>query len=204
MKYVQLKVLTAVLTIAATWFCFPCQITSHALEMEGRQSFGVNLIPDLYGDSDVIATKVNPTAVPEVIPMTEEELQEELYYDSLETLAICIEAEAGTEDLDGKRLVADVILNRVDDPRYPNDINSVVYQKLGDVYMFSTAGDGAMDAVIEPSEETFRAIQMELDKEHRLNSEILYFTAGEYNEYCAPMFKHGKHYFGKSKNELWP
>lgn len=123
-------------------------------------------------------------------PMTEDELAEEEYYDSLEMLAICVEAEAGNQDLLGKRLVADVILNRVDSERFPDDIVSVISDKN----QFSTYTDGAMDRVWEPSEETFLAVQMEL--ENRTDSDILFFTAGSYNPYCTPAYKHGNHYFG--------
>lgn len=43
------------------------------------------------------------------------DIEEEEYWDSLELLAICVEAEAGNQGLQGKRLVADVILNRAED-----------------------------------------------------------------------------------------
>ena len=122
---------------------------------------------------------------------TEEDMECELYDDSLELLAICVEAEAGNQDLKGKRLVVDVILNRVDSDRFPNDIESVITQ----VGQFSSYWDGHMDAVYEPSEETFEAVKMEL--EDRLDSEVLFFTEGRYNPYCEPMFKYGAHYFGK-------
>ena len=122
--------------------------------------------------------------------MTDEELKDELYCDSLETLAICVEAEAGNQDLYGKRLVVDVILNRVDSERFPNDIESVIYQKN----QFSTSFDGGMDRVKEPSEETYEAVRMEL--ENRTDPDILFFTAGDYNKYCSPAYKYGDHYFG--------
>lgn len=123
-------------------------------------------------------------------PMTEEQLAEEEYYDSLEILAICVEAEAGNQGLMGKRLVADVILNRVESSKFPNDINSVIADKN----QFSSYTDGGMDRVWEPSEETFQAVQMEL--ENRTDSNILYFTAGEYNPYCIPAYVYKDHYFG--------
>ena len=47
--------------------------------------------------------------------MTTEDLAEEEYFDSLELLALCVEAEAGNQGLIGKKYVCDVILNRVDD-----------------------------------------------------------------------------------------
>ena len=119
----------------------------------------------------------------------EEEMENEEFCDSLEILACCVEAEAGNQDLLGKRLVADVILNRVDSPRFPNTIEEVVSQK----YHFTTFWDGTMSRIV-PSEETFKAVQMELDE--RTDSEILFFTAGDYNTYCVPAYRHGDHYFG--------
>lgn len=121
---------------------------------------------------------------------TEEELEEELYDDSLELLAICVEAEAGNQDFLGKCLVVDVILNRVDSPDFPDDITSVISQP----YQFTSYNDGNMDKVWEPSEETFEAVRHEL--QNRTDCKILYFTEGDYNPYCTPGYKHGAHYFG--------
>lgn len=122
--------------------------------------------------------------------MTPEDIAEEEFWDSLETLAICVEAEAGTEDLMGKRLVVDVILNRVDSDKFPNDINSVIADKN----QFSSYTNGAMERIVEPSEETFEAVRLEL--EQRTDSGILYFTANGYNPSCNPAYKYGDHYFG--------
>jgi len=109
---------------------------------------------------------------------------------SLEMLATCVEAEAGNQDIFGKRLVVDVILNRVDSDRFPNDIESVISQK----YHFSTFWNGEMDKISKPSKETLDAIKAEL--EHRIDDEILFFTSGQYNKYCTPAYKYGNHYFG--------
>ena len=59
---------------------------------------------------------------------TPEEIAEEEYWDSLELLALCVEAEAGNQALEGKRLVAAVVLNRVEDPDWPDDITAVITQ----------------------------------------------------------------------------
>ncbi len=126
----------------------------------------------------------------EVVAIADEEEWDEDFCDSLEILATCVEAEAGNQDIMGKRLVADVILNRVDSPRFPDDIEGVITQK----YHFSTYWDGTM-ARIEPSPETFEAVQMELYGQ-RLDENILFFTAGDYNTYCVPAYTHGAHYFG--------
>ena len=62
----------------------------------------------------------------EVTEMTPEELEEEMYYDSLEYLAACVEAEAGNQPLYGRQLVVDVVLNRIDDPDFPDNIYDVI------------------------------------------------------------------------------
>ncbi len=123
------------------------------------------------------------------LTMTDEELAEEAYYDSLELLALCVEAEAGNQSLEGKRLVVDVILNRVDDPDWPDNIVDVI----SDPYEFSTFWDGAIDRVWEPSGETFQAERMEL--EERSWPEVYYFTAGGYSKYGTPWKQVGDHYF---------
>ena len=51
--------------------------------------------------------------------MTDEDIALEEYYDSLELLACCVEAEAGDQGLVGKKYVVDVVLNRVDDEDFP-------------------------------------------------------------------------------------
>lgn len=141
-------------------------------------------VPSRSGAQEVIHEPIEQYIV------TPEELEDELYCDSLELLAICVEAEAGNQGLKGKRLVADVILNRVDSDKFPNNIEGVITQSN----QFSSYTDGGMDKVIEPSEETIKAVQMELGS--RLDCDILYFTAGRYNPYCKPAYKYKDHYFG--------
>lgn len=119
----------------------------------------------------------------------EEDLKAEEEMDELELLAICVEAEAGNQELEGKRLVVDVILNRVDDPNFPDSIEGVISQP----FHFSSYWDGGMDRVIEPSEETFKAVQMEL--EERGWPGVMYFTAEAWPEYGTPWKQVGDHYF---------
>ncbi len=116
------------------------------------------------------------------------QIEEEGYFDDLELMAACVEAEAGNQGLDGKRMVADVILNRVEDPAWPNTIEGVITQK----YQFSTYWNGAMDGV-SITDETFEACKMELKE--RGWPGIYYFTAGGYGEYGTPWRKVGDHYF---------
>lgn len=59
-----------------------------------------------------------------------------------EILTRIVEAEAGTEDVKGKMLVANVILNRVEYEEFPDNIKDVVFQRRGKRYQFSPIKDG--------------------------------------------------------------
>lgn len=62
-------------------------------------------------------------------------------------LANAIYHEARGESVPGQVAVAEVILNRVDDPRFPGSICGVVHQSNGRGCQFSWACDGRSDAV---------------------------------------------------------
>ncbi len=118
----------------------------------------------------------------------EEELAEEKYYDSLELLALCVEAEAGNQGLIGKKYVVDVVLNRVDSDDFPDNITDVIMQPN----QFSVVLDGRIWEV-EPTEETFQAVQEEL--ENRTDYDVLYFTAEGFCPWGTAWKKVGDHYF---------
>lgn len=109
-------------------------------------------------------------------------------YDSYYLLCACVEAEAEGETLDGKRLVADVILNRVDSAIYPDTVGGVISQP----YQFTPYWDGRINSV-SVSEETEKAVQMELLE--RGYPSLIYFRAGRYSDYGTPWRKVGNHYF---------
>lgn len=121
---------------------------------------------------------------------TAEEIEEELYYDSLEVMALCVMAEAGGECEEGIRLVVDTILNRVDSEQFPNNIMDVIYQP----YAFSCVGNGMIDKV-EPTEEVFRIITEEL--ENRTDYRPMYFRTERCADYGTPLYKVGNHYFSE-------
>ena len=123
--------------------------------------------------------------------MTPEQLAEESYYDDLELLAICVEAEAGNQGLEGKRLVADVILNRVDDDT--GTWGDTIREVITEPGQFSSYWDGGMEKIQEASEETYRAVQMETAE--RGYPGIYYFREGTWSEYGTPWKKVGNHYF---------
>jgi spore germination cell wall hydrolase CwlJ-like protein len=48
--------------------------------------------------------------------------------------------EAGTESFEGKSAVSQVVMNRLNDPKYPKNVCAVVYQNNGRTYQFSWVG----------------------------------------------------------------
>ena len=127
-----------------------------------------------------------------VTDLTEEDIKEMDYWGELELLAAVVEAEAGNQDMIGKRLVVDVVLNRVDSPLFPDTITEVLEQPG----QFTTMWNGAVeDAGWHMQEDDYTAVMMEVTGK-RLDYDIYFFTAGEYNASCKPAYIHGDHYFG--------
>ena len=136
-----------------------------------------------------ISTPIHAAEIP---VDTEKQIEEEISEGEKELLACLVWAEARGEDQTGKQLVVDVVLNRVDDPRFPNTITDVVYQK----YQFSPVLDGSLQkAFTEVTHECYEAVAAEL--EHRTDSDILYFTAGGYGAYGTRAYQWGNHFFNK-------
>ena len=132
-------------------------VSIYAVNHQEPATIPVYYDPGLFEQFSVESEQPEPTEPGEIIEtceMTAEELEEELFYDSLELLALCVESEAGNQGLYGKKLVVDVVLNRVDSPDYPDNIPDVVMQRN----QFSVVLDGRIWTV-EPSEETFEAIR---------------------------------------------
>lgn len=65
-----------------------------------------------------------------------------LSQEEFDVFAKIIEAEAGTEPYETKLMIANVILNRVDSPYFPDTISEVVFQKSGRIHQFSPVGNG--------------------------------------------------------------
>lgn len=134
------------------------------------------------------------------------ELQRESKYrldqTDLEVLLRIVEAEAGCEDEDGKLLVANVILNRLNSEKFPNSITEIVFQQENGVSQFSPVTDGSYQKV-QISEETVNAVGRALAGED-ISQGALYFAARKYadsesmrwfDEKLTLLFRHGGHEF---------
>ena len=134
------------------------------------------------------------------------ELQRESRYQldqaDLEVLLRIVEAEAGCEDEEGKLLVANVILNRLNSEKFPDSITEIVFQRENGVSQFSPVADGSYNKV-KISEETVSAVGRALAGED-ISRGALYFAARKYadsesmrwfDEKLTLLFRHGGHEF---------
>lgn len=111
----------------------------------------------------------------------------------IDLLACIVRAEAGNQGMQGKQLVVDVVLNRVESERFPNTIYEVIYQRN----QFSTVTDGALARAEQTVDQSdYDAVYSQLQGT-RVDQQVLFFTAGCYNPYCVPLYKCGDHYFGR-------
>ena len=93
-----------------------------------------------------------------------------------EVLCRIVQAEAGGEDMLGKQMVADVIINRVNSPKFPDTIEEVVFQGSGGKPQFSPIRDGRYYTV-SVTEETRAAVDAALEGTDSTNG-ALYFVNG--------------------------
>lgn len=117
-----------------------------------------------------------------------EEARAALDAEEVELLARLIHAEAGNQDVIGKRLVADTVLNRVDSDVFPSNIHDVIYQPG----QFSTASY-LYSSVNAVTEEEFEIARDELID--RYNHDVLFFRTGYYHSCGTPLFQYGDHFF---------
>lgn len=108
--------------------------------------------------------------------------------EEIELIALVTMAEAEGEPEEGKRLVIDTILNRVDFGEFPSTVTEVIYQPE----QFSSMWNGRIDECYV-MEEICQLVEEELI--YRLNNEVMFFTAGRYGKFGVPMFQVGNHYF---------
>lgn len=158
----------------------------------GVMSFEISTCPDVCSIPAKVEAKehVQPIISTETIVKAVPEVKESPMYsvDDIELLALVTIAEAEGESEEGKRLVIDTILNRVDSDIFPNTIYDVVYQSG----QFSSMWNGRSSRVCV-TEEVRELVREEIMI--RSNRDVIYFTAGKYGQYGTPLFQVGNHYF---------
>jgi len=140
---------------------------------------------------DVSVKEVQPTEDVEAIvidELIETENKEILSDEDISLIALVTMAEAEGESEEGKRLVIDSILNRMESEHFPDTAYDVIYQKN----QFSSMWNGRVDRC-EVRDDICQLVREEL--KNRTNHEVIFFTAGRYSDYGVPMFQVGNHYF---------
>lgn len=84
-------------------------------------------------------------------------------------LAQIINAEAGNQPYEGKLAVGNVIMNRIDSPKFPDTIKDVIFQKG----QFSPVSDGSINNV--PSDVAIQAAQEVINGTEVLADNVLFF-----------------------------
>ena len=108
--------------------------------------------------------------------------------EEIELIALVTMAEAEGEPEEGKRLVIDTILNRVDHKRFPNTVSDVIYQKD----QFTSIWNGRLNSCYA-SDDICKLVKEEVKS--RKDSNVIFFRTSRYSDYGSPMFQVGHHYF---------
>lgn len=142
-----------------------------------------------------VAVKEEPvvrvTIMHEIVEAIEEpEVVEEemLSQEEIDLIALVTMAEAEGEPEEGKRLVIDTILNRVDHERFPDTVYGVIYQRN----QFTSMSNGRVDRC-RVTDEIRKLVVEELSD--RTNHDVVFFTANKYGKYGKPLFSVANHYF---------
>lgn len=162
------------------------------------ETFAVNRSNSLIGISKVAASGQRVVDYGILVKEKSVDLNES----DREILCRIVQAEAGSEDEEGKLLVANVVLNRVEDKHFPNTVTEVVFQEQDGIFQFSPVADGSYYQV-NVSEETCKAVERALAGED-ISQGALYFAARQYadnstmswfDNHLSYLFAHGGHEF---------
>ncbi len=115
-----------------------------------------------------------------------------------------VQAEAGNQDIKGRMLVANVVINRYNSSRFPDTIKGVIFQHSGRSYQFSPAKSGSIYSV-KVTETTKEAVDRVLRGED-YSKGSLFFVARRaanprslswFDRKLTRLFTHGGHTFYK-------
>lgn len=201
-KYIT-GLLLASMTLVSSWICakelkinriaakpaFQMEYLNETME-EDKQSF-IEMVACVSSGQRVVDYEV-----------LERTIQYQLSDKDYEALLRIVEAEAGGEDQNGKLLVANVVLNRVNSSKFPDTVWDVVMQKEQGIAQFSPTVDGRYQSV-SVSEDTIEAVERALYGED-ISQGALYFCAREkadsenlqwFDRKLTKLFAYGNHEF---------
>ncbi len=195
--------LLASMTLVSSWICarelkinriaakpaFQMEYLNESME-EDKQSF-IEMVASVSSGQRVVDYEV-----------LEKTVQYQLSDKDYDALLRIVEAEAGGEDQNGKLLVANVVLNRVNSSQFPDTVWDVVMQKEQGIAQFSPTVDGRYQSV-NVSQDTIDAVERALYGED-ISQGALYFCAREkadsdnmqwFDRKLTKLFVYGNHEF---------
>jgi N-acetylmuramoyl-L-alanine amidase len=143
---------------------------------------------------------------------TVEKLNEEIYDrcrqasimsdEDYETLLAIVEAEAGGEDFEGRVMVANVIMNRVDSDHFPDSVTEVVWDQSDGAVQFSPTEDGRIYTVTV-SDTTKKAVKAAIEGTDYSRGALFFVAKDQANQEDVKwfdadlkcLFEHGVHTF---------
>ena len=137
-------------------------------------------------ENPVVEVVPEPEPEPEPEPDTSFDLP--LIREEIDLIALVTMGEAEGEPEEGKRLVIDVILNRVESPRFDNTVHGVIYAKNA----FECMWNGRIDRCYVRDD--IRRLVLE-EIQSRTHSNIHYFRMNHYHNFGVPVMQVGNHYF---------
>ena len=150
------------------------------MEFQRVEAVEFRTVSDFRRDAiDISYSRPKPKA--EEFPISDEDIR---------LIALIAMAEAEAEPELGVRLVIDTILNRVDDPHFPNTVYEVVHQKN----QYTCVTNGRIDRC-EVREDFVQLVREEVL--NRTDSDVIFFRTQRYSDYGVPMYKVCCHYFSK-------
>jgi len=175
----------AVLILFTLQMVFPIPLASADAEMLDASEETIEVHPIATTESQSIQ-QIGLLISEEPVETEEEETA--LSDEDIALIALVTMAEAEGESEEGKRLVIDTILNRMDSEYFPDTAYDVIYQKS----QFSSMWNGRVERCYV-QDDICNLVREELKS--RTNYEVMFFTAGNYGKYGVPMFQVGNHYF---------
>lgn len=113
--------------------------------------------------------------------------------EELDLLARAVHSEARGEELTGKVAVASVVLNRIEDSKFPNTIKGVVFEP----WAFTAVHDGQF--WLNPDSSAYRAVKLALEGWDPTAGATFYYNPAKVTShwiYTRPIItKIGRHYF---------
>ena len=151
----------------------------------------------IFSGCTVRATGAETSGTVMAYQVSEEEFDSDCYTDTdeemiseddISLIALVTMAEAEDECEEGKRLVIDTILNRMDSEEFPDTVSGVIFEP----YQFPSMTNGRAERC-EVRDDICELVREELQS--RYNFDCIFFKTDYYSEYGTPLFRVGNHYF---------